>query len=94
MNLEIYIQYIVLKKTVEIIYFDRRRGLECYYESRDTWEPTSPLKHAIGEEDSAKNLKTKNITLLFQKNEESELKEEKTVVKKGRRKCTEIVKPF
>ncbi|TBU03502.1 hypothetical protein CWI39_0957p0010 [Hamiltosporidium magnivora] len=75
MNVEAYIQSIVLKKTVETISFDRRRGLESGLnaeESRERasmgvimraemhGEPTPPLKEEKREEDDAKNFKPKN----------------------------------
>ncbi|TBU08618.1 hypothetical protein CWI36_0115p0030, partial [Hamiltosporidium magnivora] len=79
-NLEAYIQSIVLKKTVETISFDRRRGLESGLNAEESWErasigvimraerheePTPPLKEAKREEDGAKNLKPKNNTPLI-----------------------------
>ncbi|TBU10846.1 hypothetical protein CWI38_1517p0010, partial [Hamiltosporidium tvaerminnensis] len=75
MNVEAYIQSIVLKKTVETISFDRRRGLESGLNSEESWErasmgvimraemheePTPPLKEGKREEDGAKNFKPKN----------------------------------
>ncbi|TBU20684.1 hypothetical protein CWI38_0035p0070 [Hamiltosporidium tvaerminnensis] len=75
MNLEAYIQAIVLKKTVETISFDRRRGLESGLNAEERWErasmgvimraemheePTPPLKEEKREEDGAKNFKPKN----------------------------------
>ncbi|TBU12161.1 hypothetical protein CWI38_0873p0020 [Hamiltosporidium tvaerminnensis] len=70
-----YIQSIVLKKTVETISIDRRRGLEelgkasmgVIMRSEMHEESTPPLKEEKREEDDAKNLKTENITLLLQK---------------------------
>ncbi|TBU11464.1 reverse transcriptase [Hamiltosporidium tvaerminnensis] len=75
MNVEANIQSIVLKKTVETISFDRRRGLESGLNAEESWErasmgvimraemheePTSPLKEEEREEDGAKNFKPKN----------------------------------
>ncbi|TBU03086.1 hypothetical protein CWI38_0592p0040 [Hamiltosporidium tvaerminnensis] len=80
MNVKAYIQSIVLKKTVETISFDRRRGLESRLYAEESWEralmslimrsemheePTPPLKEAKREEDGAKNLKPKNSTPLI-----------------------------
>ncbi|TBU11605.1 hypothetical protein CWI38_1120p0010, partial [Hamiltosporidium tvaerminnensis] len=85
MNVEAYIQSIVLKKTVETISFDRRRGLESGLNAEKSWErasmgvimraerheePTSPLKLAKREEDGINNI-----------NEESDLEEETILVK-------------
>ncbi|TBU12613.1 hypothetical protein CWI38_0695p0010, partial [Hamiltosporidium tvaerminnensis] len=70
-----YIQSIVLKKTVETISFDRRRGLESGLNAEESWErasmgvimrsemheePTFPLKEEKREEDGSKNFKPKN----------------------------------
>ncbi|TBU09538.1 hypothetical protein CWI39_0063p0030, partial [Hamiltosporidium magnivora] len=67
-------QSIVLKKTVETISFDRRRGLESGLNAEESWErasmgvimrsemheePIPPLKEAKTEEDGAKNFKPK-----------------------------------
>ncbi|TBU02468.1 hypothetical protein CWI36_1107p0010 [Hamiltosporidium magnivora] len=67
MNVEAYIQSIVLKKTVETISFDRRRGLESGLNAEESWErvsmgvimrsemheePIPPLKEAKTEEDA------------------------------------------
>ncbi|TBU01288.1 hypothetical protein CWI37_0750p0010, partial [Hamiltosporidium tvaerminnensis] len=41
MNVEAYIQSIVLKKTVETISFDRRRGLESGLNAEENWERAS-----------------------------------------------------
>ncbi|TBU20063.1 reverse transcriptase, partial [Hamiltosporidium tvaerminnensis] len=41
MNVEAYIQSIVLKKTVETISFDRRRGLESGLNAEESWERAS-----------------------------------------------------
>ncbi|KAK1347779.1 hypothetical protein CWI38_0174p0050 [Hamiltosporidium tvaerminnensis] len=75
MNVEAYIQSIVLKKTVETISFDRRRGLESGLNAEERWERASmgvimraemheeltpPLKGEKREEDDAKNFKPKN----------------------------------
>ncbi|TBU10975.1 hypothetical protein CWI38_1451p0010 [Hamiltosporidium tvaerminnensis] len=80
MNVEAYIQYIVLKKTVETISFDRRRGLESGLNAEESWErasmgvimrsemheePIPPLKEAKREEDGVKILKPKNNTPLI-----------------------------
>ncbi|KAK1349150.1 hypothetical protein CWI37_1582p0020 [Hamiltosporidium tvaerminnensis] len=80
MNVEVYIQSIVLKKTVETISLDRRRRLESGLNAEESWErasmgvirrsemyeePTLPLKEAKREEDSARNLKPKNNTPLI-----------------------------
>ncbi|TBU11242.1 hypothetical protein CWI38_1307p0020 [Hamiltosporidium tvaerminnensis] len=88
MNVEAYIQSIVLKKTVEPISFDRRRGLESGLNAEESWERAS-----MGE-DGAKNFKPKNKATLISQggttleeptnniNEEPELEEETVVVKK------------
>ncbi|TBT98526.1 hypothetical protein CWI39_2396p0010, partial [Hamiltosporidium magnivora] len=70
-----YIQSIVLKKTIETISFDRRRGLLSGLNAEESWErasmsvimrsemheePIPPLKEAKTEEDGAKNFKPKN----------------------------------
>ncbi|KAK1348404.1 hypothetical protein LUQ84_002408 [Hamiltosporidium tvaerminnensis] len=75
MNVEAYIQSLVLKKTVETISFDRRRGLESRLNAEESWkrasmgvimrsemyeEPTLLLKEEKREEDGAKNIKPKN----------------------------------
>ncbi|TBU13171.1 hypothetical protein CWI38_0512p0060, partial [Hamiltosporidium tvaerminnensis] len=72
MNVEAYIQSIVLKKTVEIISFDRQRGLDWERASMGVImraemheEPTPPLKEDKREEDGAKNFKPKNNTPLI-----------------------------
>ncbi|KAK1351136.1 hypothetical protein LUQ84_000408 [Hamiltosporidium tvaerminnensis] len=80
MNVEAYIQSIVLKKTVETISFDRQRGLESGLNAEESWErasmgvimraemheePTPPLKEEKREEDGAKNFKPKNNTPLI-----------------------------
>ncbi|TBT97683.1 hypothetical protein CWI39_2813p0010 [Hamiltosporidium magnivora] len=77
MNVEAYIQSIVLKKTVETISFDRRRGLESGLNAEESWERASmgtntPLKEAKREEDEEPT--TNNI------NEKSNLEEETEVV--------------
>ncbi|TBT96852.1 hypothetical protein CWI36_3321p0010, partial [Hamiltosporidium magnivora] len=41
MNLEAYIRYIVLKKTVETISFDRRRGLESGQNAEESCDRAS-----------------------------------------------------
>ncbi|KAK1347572.1 hypothetical protein LUQ84_003105 [Hamiltosporidium tvaerminnensis] len=75
MNVEAYIQSIVLKKTVETISFDRRRGLESGLNAEESLErasmgvimrsemheePIPPLKEEKREEYGAKNFKPKN----------------------------------
>ena len=80
MNVEAYIQSIVLKKTVQTISFDRRRGLESGLNAEESWErasmgvimrsemheePIPPLKEAKREEDGVKTLKPKNNTPLI-----------------------------
>ncbi|TBU19276.1 hypothetical protein CWI38_0217p0030 [Hamiltosporidium tvaerminnensis] len=80
MNVEAYIQSIVLKKTVETISFDRRKGLESGLNAEESWErasmgvimrsemheePIPPLKEAKREEDGVKILKPKNNTPLI-----------------------------
>ncbi|TBU13263.1 hypothetical protein CWI38_0485p0040, partial [Hamiltosporidium tvaerminnensis] len=75
MNVEAYIQSIGLKKTVETISFDRRRGLESELNAEESWERASMgvimraemheelkpyLKEEKREEDGAKNFKPKN----------------------------------
>ncbi|KAK1349084.1 hypothetical protein LUQ84_001765 [Hamiltosporidium tvaerminnensis] len=73
MNVEAYIQSIVLKKTVETISFDRRRGLESGLNTKRASlsvimraemhdKPTPSLKEVKRDEDSVKILKTKNNT--------------------------------
>ncbi|TBU05887.1 hypothetical protein CWI36_0558p0010, partial [Hamiltosporidium magnivora] len=67
MNVEAYIQSIVLKKTIETISFDRRRGLLSGLNAEESWErasmsvimrsemheePIPPLKEAKTEEDA------------------------------------------
>ncbi|TBU19949.1 hypothetical protein CWI38_0165p0010 [Hamiltosporidium tvaerminnensis] len=74
-NLEAYIQSLLLKKTIETISFDRRRGLESGLNAEESWErasmgvimrsemheePTPSLKEEKREEDGAKNFKPKN----------------------------------
>ncbi|TBU06868.1 hypothetical protein CWI36_0367p0040, partial [Hamiltosporidium magnivora] len=74
------IQSIVLKKTVESISFDRRRGLESGLNAEESWEralmgvimraemheePKPPLKEEKREEDGAKNFKPKNKALFI-----------------------------
>ncbi|TBU12064.1 hypothetical protein CWI38_0914p0040 [Hamiltosporidium tvaerminnensis] len=80
MNVEAYIQSIVLKKTVETISFDRRRGLESRLNAEESWERASMgvimrsemheelkpyLKEEKREEDGVKTLKPKNNTPLI-----------------------------
>ncbi|TBU11092.1 hypothetical protein CWI38_1390p0010, partial [Hamiltosporidium tvaerminnensis] len=83
MNVEAYIQSIVLKKTVETISFVRRRGLESGLNAEESGES----------EDGAKNFKPKNKAPFISQggttleeptnniNEESDLEEETIVVK-------------
>ncbi|TBT99510.1 hypothetical protein CWI36_1951p0020, partial [Hamiltosporidium magnivora] len=85
MNVEAYIQSIVLKKTVETISSDRRRGLESGLNAEESWERASM--------DGAKNFKPKNKAPFISQggttleeptnniNEESDLEEETIVVK-------------
>ncbi|KAK1350076.1 hypothetical protein LUQ84_001061 [Hamiltosporidium tvaerminnensis] len=69
MNVEAYIQSIVLKKTVETIFFVRQKGLESEQNATESWEktsmgvimrtemhkePTPPLKQASKEEECEK----------------------------------------
>ncbi|TBU20680.1 hypothetical protein CWI38_0035p0030 [Hamiltosporidium tvaerminnensis] len=97
MNVGAYIQSIVLKKTVETISFDRRRGLEAsmgvIMRAEMHEEPTPPLKEEKREEDGAKNFKPKNKAPFISQrgttleeptnniNKESDLEEEPKVVK-------------
>ncbi|TBU10953.1 hypothetical protein CWI38_1459p0010, partial [Hamiltosporidium tvaerminnensis] len=75
MNVEAYIQSIVLKKTVETISFDRRRGLESGLNAEESWERASMgvimraemheelkpyLKEEKRGEDGSKKFKPKN----------------------------------
>ncbi|TBU13006.1 hypothetical protein CWI38_0561p0040 [Hamiltosporidium tvaerminnensis] len=92
MNVEAYIQSIVLKKTVETISFDRRRGLELGLNAEEIWErasmgvimgaemheePTPPLKEEKREEDGGTTLEEPTNNI----NEESDLEEETAMVK-------------
>ncbi|TBU02638.1 hypothetical protein CWI37_0440p0050, partial [Hamiltosporidium tvaerminnensis] len=94
MNVEAYIQSIVLKKTVETISFDRRRGLESGLNAEESWErasmgvimrsemheePIPPLKEAKTEEDEEL---TNNI------NEATDLEQETVVVKENESQST------
>ncbi|TBT96540.1 hypothetical protein CWI39_3671p0010 [Hamiltosporidium magnivora] len=80
MNVEAYIQSIVLKKTVETISFDRRRVLESGQNAEESWErasmcvimraemhedPTPPLNEAKRERMVQKNFKPKNKALFI-----------------------------
>ncbi|TBU04116.1 hypothetical protein CWI37_0181p0010, partial [Hamiltosporidium tvaerminnensis] len=69
MNVEAYIQSIVLKKTVETISFDRRRGLEASLSvilgAEIHKQPIPPLKQVDNEEDDVKTENTKNILPLI-----------------------------
>ncbi|TBT98139.1 hypothetical protein CWI37_1888p0020, partial [Hamiltosporidium tvaerminnensis] len=80
MNVEAYIQSIVLKKTVKTISFDRRRGLESGPNAEESWErallsvilgaemhkqPIPPLKQVDNKEDDVKTENTKNILPLI-----------------------------
>ncbi|TBU12740.1 hypothetical protein CWI38_0647p0040 [Hamiltosporidium tvaerminnensis] len=84
MNVEAYIQSIVLKKTVETISFDRRRGLESGLNADESWErasmgviirakmheePIPSLKEAKREEDGVKILNRNIKHPLFHKEE-------------------------
>ncbi|TBU00938.1 hypothetical protein CWI37_0853p0010 [Hamiltosporidium tvaerminnensis] len=72
MNVEAYIQSIVLKKTVETISFDRRRGFDvdgCYYESRDARGTNTPLKEEIERKMVQRILNRKIKHPLFHKEE-------------------------
>ncbi|TBT99188.1 hypothetical protein CWI36_2064p0010 [Hamiltosporidium magnivora] len=85
MNVEAYIQYIVLKKT--------RASMDVIMRSEMHEEPIPPLKEAKTEEDGAKNFKPKyKAPFILQGgttleeptkaiNEESDLEEETKVVK-------------
>ncbi|TBU10378.1 reverse transcriptase [Hamiltosporidium tvaerminnensis] len=89
MNVEAYIQSIVLKKTVETISFDRRRGLESGLNAEESWERETLIDN---EEGDVKTENTKNILPLIldgittakepstNTNEELELEEEIEVV--------------
>ncbi|TBT98383.1 hypothetical protein CWI39_2454p0010 [Hamiltosporidium magnivora] len=87
MDVEAYLQSIVLKKTVETISFDRRRELDSGSNAEGSWyrasrgvikraemheEPTLPLKQASRGEDFEPTI---NIC------EESEIEEETVVAK-------------
>ncbi|TBU06219.1 hypothetical protein CWI39_0532p0020 [Hamiltosporidium magnivora] len=72
MNLEVYIQSIVLKKTVETIFFVRRRGLEEGNGAKNSKKNNTLF---ISERGTTFKQPTINI------NEESELEEETTVLK-------------
>ncbi|TBT98324.1 hypothetical protein CWI36_2438p0010 [Hamiltosporidium magnivora] len=69
MNVEAYIQFIVLKKTVETISFDRLRGLEAslsvILRAEMHKQPIPPLKQVENEEDDVKTENTKNILPLI-----------------------------
>ncbi|TBU04394.1 hypothetical protein CWI39_0812p0020 [Hamiltosporidium magnivora] len=80
MNVEAYIQSIVLKNTVETISFDRRRGRESKPNAEESWvrasfssilgaemhkQPILPLKQVDDEEDDFKAENTKNILPLI-----------------------------
>ncbi|KAK1349155.1 hypothetical protein LUQ84_001834 [Hamiltosporidium tvaerminnensis] len=80
MNVEAYIQSIVLKKTFKIISFDRRIGLESGPNAEESWERASlsvilgaemykqaipSLKQEDNEEDDVKTENTKNILPLI-----------------------------
>ncbi|TBU19825.1 hypothetical protein CWI38_0193p0030 [Hamiltosporidium tvaerminnensis] len=95
MNVEAYIQSIVLKKTFEAISFDRRRGFESGLNAEESWERVNqhPFKRRDREEDGAKNFKPKNKAPIISQggttlekptnniNKESDLEEETIVVK-------------
>ncbi|TBU13510.1 hypothetical protein CWI38_0408p0010, partial [Hamiltosporidium tvaerminnensis] len=79
MNVEAYIQFIVLKKTVETISFDRRRGLESGPNAEESWGRASLsvvfelrckttntfFKARDNEEDDVKTENTKNLLPLI-----------------------------
>ncbi|TBU20102.1 hypothetical protein CWI38_0132p0030 [Hamiltosporidium tvaerminnensis] len=73
MNVEAYIMYIVLKKTVERTSFDRRRGLESGPNVKKSWERASM---GINNQHSFKATEKPTINA----NEESKLEEEIEVV--------------
>ncbi|TBU05663.1 hypothetical protein CWI36_0601p0020 [Hamiltosporidium magnivora] len=82
MNVQAYIQSIVLKKAFETISFDRRRrhdaSIDVIMKSEMYGEPSHPLKQASREEDEEA---TAFEELTININEESDLEEETTVVK-------------
>ncbi|TBU00370.1 hypothetical protein CWI37_1029p0040, partial [Hamiltosporidium tvaerminnensis] len=80
MSVDTYIQSIVPKKTVQTIFFDRRRRLESRPNADERWEralmgvimraemheePKPLLKEAKRDKDGVKILKTKYDTLLI-----------------------------
>ncbi|KAK1350270.1 hypothetical protein LUQ84_000508 [Hamiltosporidium tvaerminnensis] len=82
MNVEAYIQSIVIKMTVETISFDRRRGLESGLNAEESWErasmgvimraemheePTPPLKQASRGEDGVKTENKKKYIPYFRR---------------------------
>ncbi|TBU12087.1 reverse transcriptase, partial [Hamiltosporidium tvaerminnensis] len=87
MNEETYIQSIVLKKTLETICFDRRKGLESGLNAEESWDRASMDENGdktenkknntphISEEGTTLDEPTNNI------NKESDLEEETEVVK-------------
>ncbi|TBU15716.1 hypothetical protein CWI38_0308p0060 [Hamiltosporidium tvaerminnensis] len=97
MKVEAYIQSLVLKKTVETISFDRRRGLESGLNAEESWERASisviMRAEMHEEEDGAKYFKPKNKAPFISQggttleeptnniNKESDLEEETKVVK-------------
>ncbi|TBU20865.1 hypothetical protein CWI38_0015p0130, partial [Hamiltosporidium tvaerminnensis] len=107
-NVEAYIQSIVLKKTVETISFDRRRGLESGLNAEESWErasmgvimrsemhekPIPPLKEAKREEDGVKTLKPKNNTPLISQ-EGTTLEEPNNNIKKMVKEVEENIKKW
>ncbi|TBU17925.1 hypothetical protein CWI38_0263p0040 [Hamiltosporidium tvaerminnensis] len=97
MNVETYIQSIILKKTVETISFDRRRGLESGLNAEESWErasmgvimragineePKPFLKQTSREEDCVKTENKKNNTPLISQ-EESTLEEPTNNINEG-----------
>ncbi|TBT96629.1 hypothetical protein CWI39_3542p0010 [Hamiltosporidium magnivora] len=82
MDVEAYIQSIVIKMTVETISFDRRRGLESGLNAEESWErasmgvimraemheePTPPLKQASRGEDGVKTENKKKYIPYFRR---------------------------
>ncbi|TBU07797.1 hypothetical protein CWI36_0225p0030 [Hamiltosporidium magnivora] len=79
MNVEAYIQSIVLKKTVETISFNRRRGLESGLNAEESWDKKNTpliLKRGI-------TLEEPTITII----KVSDLEKETVVVKEVEEKC-------
>ncbi|TBU06715.1 hypothetical protein CWI39_0322p0020 [Hamiltosporidium magnivora] len=87
MNVEAYIQSIVLKKTVETISFDRRRGLESGLNAEESWERASTgviMRSEMHEESTPafKERREMKIEPTNNINEESDLEEETKWLKK------------